>query len=145
MKFFDIKNPSGSHWRGPVTVQLAAPGRGMETVTIPPGGVLEGVSESRISDHVRFLTRTVRERPPVLELVEVDHLARVAAREQERLVLVARAKNIKVSSVAPVASPPVELPAEASIKKKFKKEAEAPAPRVEDSATSNVTSKPQED
>jgi hypothetical protein len=73
-KRYNIKNIAAGVWAkyNPIHIHLATVGRGFETKVLDKGDVLEDVVEDRITDEIRLLARQKRERPPVLELIELS-------------------------------------------------------------------------
>lgn len=117
-KYFDIKNIGKGPWFGAIKLHLSTPASGFEKVVLPAGGTLENIPEERITDHVRQLMKQKRERPPVIELVEVDYDARMDARKKERELYILRAKKLKAAANESPVAAPVE---ESGNKKKSKK------------------------
>lgn len=84
MKYYDIRHIGKGRWKTPVTLQLSGgPARGYMAVSLVPGKVLESIPEEQLTDQVHALTKKKRERPPLVELKEIDHDARLAAKEKE--------------------------------------------------------------
>jgi len=94
MKYYDVHNTSKDRWKGSLVVHLAGDkARGYESVCIPADGKLESVSEDRLSEQMKRLTKRKRQRPALLEFREVDYAARQA--EEEKALKLARSRGEK--------------------------------------------------
>lgn len=107
MKYYDIRNISKDRWKSNLTLHLSAGYRGYEQVSLVPGGTLKNISEDRISDQIRFLAKSKRGRPPVLEIKEIDYEERLNA--EKKALDITHARSEKKAARRRVEEPEVEL------------------------------------
>ncbi len=92
--YYDIHNISKDRWKSSVVVHLGGDiARGFESVCIAADGVLENIPKERVTEQMLRLAKKKRQRPPLIEMREIDYDARVAEKEKQLEVVRARGEK----------------------------------------------------